>query len=377
MTFIAIIHEGDKYSREIIHKVRSKQARPYRDPLPYSSYIWDERDSRTRAFSYYHQQRPAGTFVPSYLGILREQFNVGAGVGYLEKNEVWNKALNKIDEELSYISNLFEAWYERREAYSMLGKCLKGILTFAKRWKDPKYWKEMRAATGKTVKDPKSLPQAWLLWNFAIKPLIGTIEDIFNLFSKDMPYFWVEGSSIANATGVYDNRTSQKEGVMVNYDTQYIVKHGVRVSALNPNAALLNTMGMTTPFSTAVSVIPWGWAVNYFINVSELLSNFEVRWPGVELDAGYSTVFVKTKYNGHYGEQTAYDIDPWLPNNGFDKFRNPVEHIGFNGEVTSMTRTIGIPDYKVNLSYPPLGSSSFANLASAIALTMAGADKKK
>lgn len=376
MTFKVVIEEGGKYTTLELRKVRSRGVKPYRDPLPYSAYIWDEKRALAKYYSYYGDIK-VGTLMSAQIGILKEQFYVGYGVNTLQRNEVWNKALTKVDDQLNYITNLFEAWYERREAYSMLGTCLRGILTFAKNFRNPRYLKKLRDAAGKTAKRPETLPEAWLLWNFAIKPLVGTIEDIFALLSQPMPVVWVEGASGYLTEGVYDNRASQKEGVYVEYKTNYIVKHGLRVTGLNPNAALLNSMGMTTPFSTAMSVVPWGWAVNYFINVSELLNNFEVRWPGVNIDTGYSTTFVKTKYDGHYGMSTASGIDVWLPNNGFDKFRNPVEYLDYDGEITSMTRVVNIPKYKLNISYPALGTSQFANLASAIALVFASQKPKK
>lgn len=376
MTFKVVIEEGGKYTTLELRKVRSRGVKPYRDPLPYSSYVWDEKRALAKYYSYYGKTQ-VGTLMTAQIGTLKEQFYVGYGVNTLKKNEVWNKALTKVDDQLNYITNLFEAWYERREAYSMLGTCLRGILTFAKNFRNPRYLKKLRDAAGKTAKRPETLPEAWLLWNFALKPLVGTIEDIFSLLSKPMPIVWVEGASGYSTEGTYDNRTSQKEGVFVKYKTDYIVKHGLRVTGLNPNAALLNSMGMTTPFSTAMSVVPWGWAVNYFVNVSELLNNFEVRWPGVNIDTGYSTTFVKTKYDGHYGMLTASGIDVWLPNNGFDKYKNPVEYLDYDGEITSMTRTVGIPKYKLNISYPALGTNQFANLASAIALIFASQKPKK
>lgn len=376
MTFQTVIESGGKYSAVTIRKMRSRGVKPYRDPLPYSSDIWDEKDARARYYSYYDNIQP-GTFMASEVGILREQFSVGAGVNTLQRNEVWNRALTKVDDQMNYITNLFEAWYERREAYSMLGTCLRGILTFARNFRNPHYLRELARTTGRNARRPETLPEAWLLWNFAIKPLVGTIEDIFELLSKPMPIVWVEGASGFSTEGVYDNQTSGKNGVLVNYKTTYIVKHGVRVTGLNPNAALLNSMGMTTPFSTAMSVVPWGWAVNYFINVSELLNNFEVRWPGVNVDTGYSTTFVKTKYNGHYGKDTASGIDVWLPSNGFEKFRNPKEYLIYDGEITSMKRVIAIPEYTLNLRYPSLGTNQFANLASAIALVFASQRPKK
>lgn len=375
MTFKAIIYQGDKYSALEVRKIRSRQDKPYTEPLPYSSFVWDERDSRTRYYSASHNT-PSGTFSGSYLGYLKERYEDGKMTpSKNQKNIVWNKALVKAESQLAYISNLFEAWYERREAYSLLGTCMKAILTFTKRWKDPRYWKEMRKLHGKTMKDPTSLPQAWLLWNFALKPLVGTVEDVFTLLEQPIPVEWIEGSS-GLRTEFTIGEIKPESGVHVTGSNFFLVKHGYKVKAVNPNTALINSFGISTPLSTAMSVVPWGWAVNYFINVNEVLSNFELRFPGVSIVAGYSTTFSTTKYEGYYGLRTQSKIDPWLPENGFYVYRNPIDYVGYNGSVIDMKRVVGLPSFRATLKYPPLGKGSFANLASAIALTMAGAKKK-
>lgn len=290
------------------------------------------------------------------------------------KNSVHNKALNKVSEQLEYVSNMFEAWYERREAYALLGTCIRAVHTFAKRWKDPKYWRAMRKSTGTKVRDPSSLPEAWLLWQFALKPLIGTIDDVINLLSKDFPVFWVEGSSGSTDSIPVDKRTSQGLGTYVpSFEASYIVKHAVRVVAYNPNAQLSNIMGMTTPISSFLSVVPWFWAVNYFVNINEVVSNIEIKHPGVVIDKSYTTVFSKANARGKFPHAT------WYTENGkVIHLKEPLFH-DLDLSHVYMRRTVSttIPKYKIALSHPTLGSNQFANLTSAIALTFKGANKGK
>lgn len=107
------------------------------------------------------------------------------------------------------------------------------------------------------------------------------------------------------------------------------------------------------------SVLPWGWAVNYFVNVSDLLSNLEDRYPGVRLkEVWHSTSLVGSVFNDSFND----NID-----NGQKKINNGV-HYNFD-------RRPGSLSYKLTFSYPSLGGNQFANLFSAIALTMSGAKK--
>lgn len=148
------------------------------------------------------------------------------------------------------------------------------------------------------------------------------------------------------------------------------MKYGVEVKTLNPNAALLNTFGLTTPVSTAMSVVPWMWAVNYFVNVNDLISNFEHRWPGVELGDNYKTTFTKSTYSGDWLVLTwSWYRSYWY---------NPLDYISVSGNTVNMVRDVNVPlNFQPEFSYPALGSKSFANLTSAIALAFAGAKEKK
>lgn len=383
MTFKAVILEGGRYEEVWIEKYRSKGVKPFHEPLPY--YMKSAKVSC-----------PFVTNAPEW-DIGDEQPQIRADVYkamdpeyYLSTNEhnaVHNKALNKLADKLEYVKNLYEAWHERREAYAMLGQSIRAIHTFVKSWKDPRYWKRMRKAFKTNIKDPTSLPQAWLLWNFALKPLIATVEDTAELLSQDFPVSWVDASSGTSGTYRYNEYWEEagndidNRGYDVLVDYTYIVKHGVLVTALNPNAQLLNILGATTPLSTAFSVLPWGWAVNYFFNVSDMISNIEVRFPGVDLGSSYTTVFSRSEANGSFHAPSVKDpyVVVWNDQLGIWDFeKNPSLAVVITGECATMNRSVSTsaPSYRPEFSYPALGSTSFANLASAIALTLHGADQE-
>jgi hypothetical protein len=118
----------------------------------------------------------------------------------------------------------------------------------------------------------------------------------------------------------------------------------------NPNAALANVVGLSTPFSTAFSVIPWGWAVDYFVNCSDLLSNFEDRFPGIYFESIWESVSFKASISS-VRHDTYFDLYEFN-----------------NGQVFNTWRQPSSLSYSLEFSFPLLGGSQFANLASAIAL---------
>lgn len=383
MSFKAVITEGDEYTEFYIRKIRTRGARPYTTPLPYNmaeSKVVNKRVVNTADYS-------VGADIPLTYPALHAAMHPDTCLSTNQRNAVWNKALNKLGDKLEYVQNMFEAWYERREAYTMLGSCIRAVHTFVKRWKDPKYWKAMRKAWKTNIKDPTSLPQAWLLWNFAVKPLVLTIQDLAELLSSEFPMLWVDAASGTDGTAVpYSFKEPNSaglygDGLKLEVKFKYIVKHGVRVTSLNPNAQLANIMGLTTPFSTAISVIPWGWAVNYFVNVSDFVSNLEVRFPGINIDSSYSTIFHSAEMTGEY--HTGSIMYPYVLEKNEQGYYNAKLNPSLNGrpsgKAVHMTRTTStaVPKFKLEFGYPALGTTQFANLASAIALTMHGAEQER
>lgn len=276
-----------------------------------------------------------------------------------EHNGCYNKALAKVDEQLASISNLFESLYERKEAYAMIGTAGKEILRFVKNWRKPRYWRSLK--TG--VKKPENLPSAWLAYNFGVKPLIGSIDSAMHLLAADLPVHIVTGTSGSQGTykwGRLPDRYDQQTSINAKWNLIVSIRAQV-VPGSNPNKALANAVGLTTPFSTAWSVIPWGWAVDYFVNVSDLLSNFEVKHPGVTVQSIYVTDYVR-----------ASSVSQSLINYGDDVL---VVFKSNTGYLVKVNRRPTSGNYKLHFNVPLFGTSKFANLFSAIALTMLG--KKK
>lgn len=366
MVFKATREVGDNSTPHYFFAKRSKGTVPYKEPLPYTMETWTETNCLATRDT--NRVKKGDFFLTLHHSQNAMLHNYWSSPPLLDRNlhnQVHNAALNKVADKLSYVSNMFEAWYERREAVALLAQAGKGLLKFVKNWRKPDYWASLFKDSKDLVRKPETLPEAWLLANFAIKPLIGTVDDCMNLLLSEFPGNWVEGSSRAE----YDS-TLTETSIKTYVKTEYIVKHGVRVSSLNPNAQLLNIMGLTTPFSTAISVVPWGWAVNYLANISEIISNFEERFPGINVDKAYTTTYVRQDCNG------VYSGGHWTPDEWF-YISNPGPWVYSSRKHTRLKREIldKIPDYKFTVSLPGLGTSKFANLFSALALTMLGSRK--
>lgn len=314
-------------------------------PTRFVHYKWEERNGLWKYGAYLEFVNGQYVLINRTHGFI--WFN-GANNAY---NRMYpalhNAALRKLLPQLDVCQNLFEAWYERREAYALLLGAVGKLFEFTQNWRKPKYWKKI----AKGAKQPSTLPEAWITYQFGIQPLIGTVDTCLQGLGQPLP------SARFNARVRRKVKERLETNIWCEFDAG--LELGVLVQPNpNPNAALLNLGGFTTPFSTAWSVVPWGWAVDYFVNVSELLSNFEVRHPGVTILNGYTTTSMK---NGRwYGASREYNSKKgymYVVDGVFYKI-NRLPEIDLK--------------YKLELSFPTLGSNKLANLMSALALTMKG-----
>lgn len=276
-------------------------------------------------------------------------------IGQNAMNGLTNKALEKVHGKLQNISNQFEALYERQQALDMITGAARGLLFFLKNYKKPSYWKGL----AKGAKKPETLPQAWLMWNFGLKPLIGTIDSCLNLLAQDFPTHMERGASRTKVPhGVLSSDAYQRFVLYGDFEVIAEIRAYVQPN-MNPNKALANVLGLGTPFSTIFSVVPWGWAVDYFVNASQLMNNFESVHPGVRIKSAYITLFYRGQSKNH---GTIVGVKPNISWSNSEEFY-------------AIDRSIFDMKYKPYYSYPLMGSNQAANLLSAIALTLNGAKK--
>ena len=282
-----------------------------------------------------------------------------SGLSYLERlrrinfrDRINNNALEKLDDKFNTATSLFEDWYERKQAINMAAAAASKLLDFLRGWRKPSYWRKL----AKGAKTPSNLPDAWLAYNFGVKPLVGTFDHCMKRLGREFPDYVARASSSGSYLSFYGDDPTNEYTLWANID--YGISCGARAYAYNPNTALSGITGLNQPLSSIMSVIPWGWAVDYFVNASQLVSNVEDKHPGLSLDRGWTTTRVKGNWFGVLQtESQTYGRVPKYP---------------AYGDLFYMQRVLGIPRYKLELNFPLLGSSKLANLTSAIALTMKG-----
>lgn len=341
----------------------SEQPRPHRKPLPYyrvggTSKVQRYGSEMALRFPHSNEMAKFSTMATASGLYMTSDDNF---------TKAHNKALSKVDDQLRTADSFFEDWYERQQAVKLLQNVGKSLFNFVTGWKNPKYWKGIAKKSR-----PKDLPSAWLAYQFGVKPLVGGVDRAMNLLSVDFPVMKISGSS----SDTYDYKLGRLFQVnnypFNNHETgTALVKIGCEVTGVNPNRALSGATGLNEPFSSVWNVLPWGWAVDYFVNVGQLLGNMENKHPGITVENWYVTRFAKSKVTS---EMDYKGLEKQFPGNPaiVDIIRRNYAY-SFSGDYYYMRRTVGsAPSYKLEFKAPKLGGNQMANLFAAIALTMSG-----
>lgn len=272
--------EGDAFGPYVLDKLGYKQAMPIDRVLPYSYYL--------------ARQSPGGQVIE--WGNLRGAAGFSTNLIDSQARAIaQNEALDKIREEMSQASDLVVAWLQRKDAIGQIESGLKTILRTVRAVKrrDPRI---VRAVIGRNpdsealIKTPGGL---WLGYWFGIVPTVADIHHAASVFSTPFPT-----QSLSTTSG-FDFQVGEPKPAY--FETSYgksvfmqvtgKVKLSCQISAINHNIALLDRLGFTSPLNVALELVPWSWAINYFINVQQLASNFEPDFPGIEVSMKSQTNF--------------------------------------------------------------------------------------
>lgn len=226
----------------------------------------------------------------------------------------------------------------------------------------------LRRQVKRAWKNRKKLPEGWLEYKFGIVPLVGSIQTLATALSKDLPYGRVRATG--KAADLFDNIEEKtnwgfrhRKGAKIRLNVT--CRLTALITGINPHKSLAALTGVYAPLSSAWSVVPWGWAADYFLNVGELISNLEPRFPGVSLAGEYTTY----KYAAE-GEHANEITDAGLPFRvGYDGYPG---NWSFNAQYFGHDRRPGIdtkfkPEFSGSLDFNRL-----ANLISALYLSIKG-----
>lgn len=311
--------KGDRYSAFWSRAECHTQPKPFVKPLPYS----------LRAGKQWGHRRDILNFVPLANGAHSNRGGVVVTAS--------NRALKKVYDRMEQASDLLVAWKERQSTLDLVTNNVRRLVTIARAVKrrDPRIVRRVlrRNPSAKDViRTPAGL---WLEYHFAIAPTIMDIHHALGLFSFEFPVdkFCFTGG----AEAAYTARDQGTYRWYESWEQSCRVKIGGEIYALDPNLSLASRLGFGQPLSVAWEMTPFSWFVDYFVNVGDLLTNLEPRFPGVEVRNKYTSTFEKTFGSIWYRNRE----------HPFDAVSEKTQYEG-----TLFTRTTSWPNFQLEFSSP-------------------------
>lgn len=258
-----------------------------------------------------------------------------------------NSALDKMTDISDQAADLLVAFRERQKTIDMVQDGLTSLVKVARaiRKKDPVLLRKVvygksKAETKMILSRPANI---WLAYHFGIVPTVMDIHHACGVLAKDAPVLDVQATGVSRESfdfSGYDydwNRSG---------DAFCAVKLGGEITNVNRNKMLIGQLGFTSPLSMVWEMTPFSWFVDYFVNVGDILSNFEPRFPGIEFANQYTTRYSRGNFKCFYKQ---YITPAWrYVNSSNGIWERDADY--YEGEHIEIERTLGWPDYMLTTS---------------------------
>lgn len=299
----------------------------------------------------------------------------------LARIQTRNKARQKLFDKLSQADSLYETWAEREKSLEAVMVMFKRAMTLIKILRNPitavkqaNAWR--RKLKGRQFKSRKwrewqrrelqdqagKVPSWWLEYNFGWKPLILGVDGALSAFRTSIPIGVYKGTSSHDDSV----RGYVGEGEIGNTTFRYLYSVGCKVkpkydAVTSSHIGLLTGFGLDKPLTNVFAVLPWGWVLDYFVNVSQFLSNLEPRFPHCIIYDTWETEFIK-------GTQDSIE-DPQYWGN----FKATISH---RFDFATMSRNLNPRlDYELSINLNPLNARRVSYIASALVGTLSSRRK--
>lgn len=320
------------------------QPKPHDKPLPYHI--------RGAAITYEYLPRvnDSPRSVDLYNSVpLANDFPFTAGI-----TPAQNRALTKLYEQANQASDLMVAWKERQTSLDMMAGALRRLVRIARAVKrrDPKIVRKVLRRNPKakdTVKTPAGL---WLEYHFGWVPTVMDLHHAAGILGYEFPTCKLVGTSgdkseVIDRSDRYRAYNAWSNHLGCFYTTR--VKIQGEITAINPNIQLATMLGFGQPLSVVWEMIPFSWVVDYFVNVSDLVTNLEPQFPGIVIRNKFYTVKQTCLYARR--DSVFYDRSRVRPDHPhYNKWVYSTSSC--NAESYSVRRYVGWPGYSLEFSSP-------------------------
>lgn len=250
------------YSRQFI----MRQAAPYNLPLPYNATFIQVLSARASYGPYWTDTSWSEPF--------------DSAVHTTAHNRAYANFVDGVGPSAD-LGTTFGEWGQARDMIQKRGGQLFDVIVAAKRG-------DFRGATTKlkyafTDKQKtkagasKTVADFWLETWFGWKPLISDIGNAVDVLCHDYKTIRIKGYGKAEKLRVYRDKIDMGGGSYqdIRYDWIHESRESIvgTVSVRNPNVGLPNQLGLVNAASVAWELVPWSFAVDWFLNVGQVIGS--------------------------------------------------------------------------------------------------------
>lgn len=112
----------------------------------------------------------------------------------------------------------------------------------------------------------------YLEFHFGWSPLVQDIGNALEVLTQGIPNYLVRGKASLNSSTTYNVGSAPVDKQVHNTVSGYSIR--ARVEVDDPNARLASQMGFVNPLIVAWELVPFSFAVDWFVNVGDVLASF-------------------------------------------------------------------------------------------------------
>lgn len=197
------------------------------------------------------------------------------------------------------------------------------------------------------------VPGEWLKFHFGLMPLKYTMDALLHTLDNPIGAMPVRCISRFSGQRVWrdPNYPGSKYSTYIDFDYQLSQKGFVR--AKNPNQGFIARMGLSDIVGTAWELVPWSWAIDYFVNLGGALQRVNPAYKNLEFSL----------WSKFLMSRSSYRKNEYLSSSKTESTR---------GEYYQGNRSLGYFLYQSLIPGVNLSTQRLSYLMSAIALTLKG-----
>lgn len=240
------------------------------------------------------------------------------------QSEAYNMAYAKFVGALKEEAALAVAFAERKQAMDMLTKRVTQLATFTYHLKRLDF---RRAAVTLGLNPTKQMPRGlkaystrrdgvkgnakrfannYLEFHFGWSPLVMDIGHAINVLQGGVPPAYVRARG-RSRTLQWVESYSTSYYWKATFSETCVCQIGAYVSVSNPNLWLANQLGFVNPATVAWELVPFSFVLDWFVNVSDVLSSFSDFW-GLSLTHPRTTYMQKSGKDEYYAPRAKHTV---------------------------------------------------------------------